>query len=445
MEKYVDAIYECKINELEDLDFPLDTPFGLIVHYDDVKYEFVIHLKSKSDKLLVLGSGQIKKGYGDKFKNKPLFSRITWPYKQSTVYYNDPTRYIGKGVELGGYGLGTEKSWYLEKISIIIKLISLKIYDYESSDEEFKNIIFYGSSQGGFFSLQLSTLIKNSTCISEIPMLDIRDMVEWKNLKNCLFKEMTMKEFNEKFSHRVSCIDLMIKEKYIPNAYLIMDCSAKFDFNNQYSKFFNRLTELPFSEDMNNIKIRIDGKNKGHMQLTFTNAHKLIENVSLLMDMDYKERDLITQQYFKSGRLSFKQLSLLTKYSTGRIDLKNFGDENNSIEIISSSDKVMTSFKPKWFCNEEGVGIVNQSSAGVLDLKIKCINDGLLRIKLRGIYKKGPKGNLPIYINFTKFEINNQIIFDQPTLVWHDRPYTFEKEVKNDEIINIHVEWLPLS
>lgn len=444
MEKYVDVIYECKINELVELDFPLDIPFGLVVNYDDVKYEFVIHLKSKSDKLLVLGSGQIERGYEDKFKNKPLFSRVTWPYKQSTIYYNDPTRYMGEGVELGGYGLGTENSWYLKNISIIIRLISLKVYDYESGDE-FKNMILYGSSQGGFLSLQLSTLIRNSTCISEIPILDVRDMVEWENLKNCLFKELTMDKFNEKFSHRTSCIDLMIKEKYIPNAYLILDCSAIFDFDNQYSKFFNRLTELPFSENKNNIKIRIDGKNQGHMQLTFTNAHKLIENVSLLMDMDYKERDMITREYFTWGRLSFKQFSLLTKYSIARIDLKNFGDSNNSIEIISSSDKLITSFKPEWFCNDEGIGIVNQSSAGVLDLKIKCINDGLLRIALRGIFKEGPNGTIPIYIDFTKLKIDNKTIFNGHNIVWHDEPYIFEKKVKNSDVINIHVEWLPIS
>lgn len=431
------------MDELNELDFPVDIPFGLVVDYDDIKYEFVIHIKSESDKLLVLGSGITPKKYVEKYKNKPVFSRVTWPYKQSTIYYNDPTKYI-EGLERGAYGVGTQKSWYLKNISTIIKLISRKIYDYKP-DEEFKNMILYGSSQGGFFSLQLSTLIKNSTCICEIPILDVRYRGGWKKIKKILFNEMTMDKFNEKYSHRVSCIDLMIKEQYIPNAYLIMDFSTIFDFKNQYSKFLNRLTELPFSKNKNNIKIRIDGKNKGHEPLTFTNAHELIDEVSLLMDMEYKERDEITRNYFTWGRLSFTRQALLTKYSIGRIDLKNYGKSNNSIEIISASDKAIEISYPNWFTNKEGAGIVTKSSAGVLDLKIKCINKGLLKIYLRGIHKKGPNGNLPIYIDFTRLEINNEVIFDEHTLVWHNKPYVYEKKVKDSEVVFLHAEWLPMS
>lgn len=51
----------------------------------------------------------------------------------------------------------------------------------------------------------------------------------------------------------------------------------------------------------------------------------------------------------------------------------------------------------------------------------------------------------PVYIDFTNLTINDELIFDKNKLVWHDCPYIFEKEVKNSEIIDIHVEWLPFN
>lgn len=57
MEHILDTIFDLDMNEVEGFEFPHDKPFGLRIIIDGVKYEFYIHLKSTSDKLICMGSG----------------------------------------------------------------------------------------------------------------------------------------------------------------------------------------------------------------------------------------------------------------------------------------------------------------------------------------------------------------------------------------------------
>lgn len=133
-------------------------------------------------------------------------------------------------------------------------------------------------------------------------------------------------------------------------------------------------------------------------------------------------------------------------YNRARIDLKNFGSENNKIEITEFNTPNITMEMPNWFKNEEGQGIIIQSEGGSIDLKFKCVNEGHLRISLRGpdIRDKN-KVRFPVYIDLTKLTVNDEIIFNDHILVWQEKPYVFEKKVKDSEVIDFHVDWLPFN
>ena len=84
--------------------------------------------------------------------------------------------------------------------------------------------------------------------------------------------------------------------------------------------------------------------------------------------------------------------------------MKNFGSEDNSVEIIFNSDSKSQSQFPNWFKTEQGDGLVISSDKNSLDLKIKCIEDGELKIWLRGLdVRDKDNKRIPIYINYTKF------------------------------------------
>lgn len=140
-------------------------------------------------------------------------------------------------------------------------------------------------------------------------------------------------------------------------------------------------------------------------------------------------------------------LKLQSKYfnheikQTARVDIKNSGTEDNTIDILENTNFVDISF-PDWFKSSDGKGTVIQTKEHSFDLKFKCLKSGLLKIFLRGPDVLDEFGNYErSYIDYNVFKINNKNIINDNKIVWLHDPYVFEKSVKNNEIIEIHVEW----
>lgn len=139
-------------------------------------------------------------------------------------------------------------------------------------------------------------------------------------------------------------------------------------------------------------------------------------------------------------------LKSLIKYVTARVDIKNVGDENNTIKIISNSDPELEIYHENWFKDNYGEGLIVESTKTKLNLKIQCINDGELDIKLKTKDVKD-KNNVrfPIFIDFTKFYINDIPLINNHTTISHDAPFVFKKKVNNLEEIDIYLEWFPFN
>ena len=134
--------------------------------------------------------------------------------------------------------------------------------------------------------------------------------------------------------------------------------------------------------------------------------------------------------------------TILSKYVTGRIDIKNFGAKDNAVEVIENSDMDSTVQQPRWFTNQKGIGTQIQSKKGNIRLKVKCINDGKLNVTLRGIdFRDDYDNRLPIYVKYTKFMIDDENIIDNPAFVWHNEPVFHEINVKDGQNVDIFVEW----
>lgn len=139
-------------------------------------------------------------------------------------------------------------------------------------------------------------------------------------------------------------------------------------------------------------------------------------------------------------------LNYLYPFFTSRIDIKNYGNKKNSIEVLRNSDNQSRVIFPAWFKDNHGDGFTIHSTKSVLDLKIKCINDGVLKIFLRSKDVRDKNDfRFPIYIDYTSFKVNDIPLIKDHNLCSHDTPYIFEKNVKNSEILSIHCEWLPFN
>lgn len=449
MKELSEEVIVIDFDDLIYLDIPFDKKVGLVVFFNDVKYEFLLNIKKYSNQLLILGSGAL--GYRDFDRSRPFINRFSWDFDCSTIFYNDPTYYIDDCIR-AGWCIGTEDDYYLEKIAIILNIIFNKL---NISNE---NILFYGSSAGGFTSLQLSVLFKNSIALADIPQLYVylfkskkESLDSWRDVKEICFSPMSDEDFINNFGYRLSFIEMIKKMNYVPNAYIILDCSVEKDFNTQYLPFFKDLTNLPFNNVFNRIKLIIDGKNKGHAPIskneTLNFINKILFNSSLKnMEKNYNINLLLNEDIEKNNASYYLAKSLCDKYKTARFDFIIDNDEKSSVEIIKCSDSSFESSFPNWFNNNGNQGLIVTSNKCSLNFEIKCLNDGILNIALRSrnVRDKNKK-SFPIYIDYLKFKINNNDYINENKLVWHNKPYRLKKMVKKDEILKISAEWLPFN
>lgn len=136
----------------------------------------------------------------------------------------------------------------------------------------------------------------------------------------------------------------------------------------------------------------------------------------------------------------------LIKYLESRIDIKNYGTQNNNIVLLNSNDSSLNITQPSWFNDDRGIGSVVTGVKGDLNLSFKCVNDGKLMIGFKSIDFRDKYGNrVPIYLDYTEILINDEIVVDGSQVSWHDSPFIFEKDVNDDDIINIKVKWRPVN
>ena len=118
-------------NDLSDFDFPVGENFKLTVTSDNFDYEFIIHLKYGSDKIICIAPES-----GTDFSKTDLDT--------SLIHYN-------------------ESPGDAENIAEIITKIA------DELNIEHKNLFFYGKGEGAVTSLRLASMIRDSTAVALSP------------------------------------------------------------------------------------------------------------------------------------------------------------------------------------------------------------------------------------------------------------------------------------
>ncbi|MCI6775313.1 hypothetical protein [Methanobrevibacter boviskoreani] len=146
------------------------------------------------------------------------------------------------------------------------------------------------------------------------------------------------------------------------------------------------------------------------------------------------------------NRIKNEIFNQILPYNIARIDIKNMNNDENNIDIINISDKLSKINSPEWFNDYEGKGYVIESSINNVAIKFKCINDGKLNITLRSKdIRDKLNQRFPIYIDYISFIVNGEEQLNRNQLITHDKPLKYYKDVKNGEIIEITLKWLPFN
>lgn len=134
---------------------------------------------------------------------------------------------------------------------------------------------------------------------------------------------------------------------------------------------------------------------------------------------------------------------LIDFHNIGRIDIKNAGSDDNYVELIEISDINASINAPKGL-NKNGRSYVIQSRAGSISFKFRCVQSGMLEIKLRSMdIQYEDNDRILIQIDFQKLVINGEVVFDTIHSVNHDEPFQYTKRVSDGDIIAVETEWIP--
>ncbi|WP_296884164.1 phosphorylcholine transferase LicD [uncultured Methanobrevibacter sp.] len=148
---------------------------------------------------------------------------------------------------------------------------------------------------------------------------------------------------------------------------------------------------------------------------------------------------------YNNQEISFEEtMNYLNKYlyllNFSRFDLKNVGDENNSINIIKYNPGLNFWF-PDWFDDDYGRGCQLEYPNETVKLNVQCERDGNFSLQFRGVdFKNLDNQRIPLYVNFEKIFVNRNKVNYVPQLVWHDEIFQYSKFCQDDEIIDIKIE-----
>ena len=216
---------------------------------EDVTFDFLLDIKD-CDKLLCLGSGAYSHDilYDETIPHQllvdyisiPKFDRHAWKFKYSVIWYNDSTRYLMKDdIISAGWNIGTDKDWHLNTVGKVIKMIC-EHFGYVND-----NVLYYGSSLGGFMSIMLATM-NRGRFIADCPQLDLEKWLyipKHLNSFEKLFGGQKMENVFKKYPHRFKVIEYLKKCKYIPDGVINITVNDN-DIKTQYVPFLNSLSEL---------------------------------------------------------------------------------------------------------------------------------------------------------------------------------------------------------
>lgn len=238
-------------------------------------------------------------------------------------------------------------------------------------------------------------------------------------------------ELTRKYGHYDELKESVIKKK-------LRRIFVRFDeIDDKYKQYFYDLMKDDFTQRKDEcLSVIVEGSDTYYAFLTILECDTV------------KEFELSKKIYsleHEHGKLT-NRYRHVKMYNTSRIQFKNHGGADNNIEIIESSDDEARINIPEWLCDDEGHAVIVQSDINELDLKLKVIGDGLLRINFESYNLTLDNGERYwIYIDYTELYINSKQYLFEDTLTSFNEPLLIEKRVSDGEEIDIHVKWTTIT
>lgn len=145
--------------------------------------------------------------------------------------------------------------------------------------------------------------------------------------------------------------------------------------------------------------------------------------------------NLCQKIYLKRKKYTLNKRQLQKQLTDARIDIKNFGNAKNAVEITTSA-KISA---PAWFTNAQGQGVVTESNKKIQNITIKAIQNGKLVLSFKGQDKRYSGTRFPLWVDYKSIKIDGKEILSSPVATWHDKPFRYEMPVKDGQVVRVEV------
>lgn len=230
--KLADNLIKLKMEDIESYEFPLDEKFALEIIHEDAPFYLIIKFASTNKNIICMAPGAFRRDKvtsDGKPIDPPHFHRWRWPelFDESVIVFADPMIFWDENISIG-WMIGDANQWYIETLSEIIKKLA------KNQNVINDNILFFGSSGGGFISVCLATLIKHSKVLvnnSQFSILNYKQHLVKRalDLITPTFNGLTQDEVIEKIKYRIDTPELFKRENYAPYITYYVNVKSEID------------------------------------------------------------------------------------------------------------------------------------------------------------------------------------------------------------------------
>lgn len=351
---------------------------------------------------------------------------------------------------------GTKETSYIRLSLDIVRAVCRNLHF------SYENIIFFGSSSGGYTGLYAASMLEGAMAIAINPQVYIQSWIYTKK-----FERLTGIDLKEKDSLCRNDLIRLIKDNKKSRYVIIFNAMSNEDYNSQLSPFCADMEIFPHYglNKKNNVLLWIynaKGTNAPHNAFETRNIFQGIDHISKRFyageqpekmqamalfinryweeyyDWRFKIYNQETSREKRSDRAEFYIMNLL---NTARIDVKLTGSMTD-LRVLPSDTGAIVS-KPAWF-QGQGPFYVITSYKENMKLRLETSGNGKLQILLKGLYilntKKEPR-NLPLWIDYTSMKVDGVEMLKEPCPVWHNKPFSLLKDVSGRNVFNVELSW----
>lgn len=226
----------------------MDITEGANTHlFEKFSLEYFLKINKKSEKLIVFSPGFLD---GSKYQY-PYFQRLKWSERISDncLFLSDPTTLIG--MTKIGWFVGDKETYYLPYIPDLIEKIAEKLGILKN------DILFFGSSAGGFSSIAFASYLRGARAFAINPQtnaLKLHDAQQLANtLKSC-FGTASLVYANDIYCNRLNLINIFKETKNVPSITIWQNFYDYYHYREHLIPF---LTSLSSFSDISKINVII--------------------------------------------------------------------------------------------------------------------------------------------------------------------------------------------